>query len=265
MLKRIISAVVALSIVIPLIILGGKYIAVGCGIAAILAYKEIIDLKVSHKKIPEIVQLLGMIIMLLIIYADMDGYSIFFGITYRGIGLFLITMLVPTLFFKNEDYTTKDAFYMIGTILLLSTLFNGLILLRNLDIYLLVYILLIAIASDTFAFAIGKLFGRHKIAPAISPKKTWEGAVGGLVGGTLIATIFYSFMVSPNGFQIKYVLLSAILSIIGQIGDFVFSKIKRENKIKDFSNIMPGHGGILDRLDSIIFVILAYIVLSQMF
>ena len=93
----------------------------------------------------------------------------------------------------------------------------------------------------------------------ISPNKTWEGSIGGLICGSLVGAIIYKLFFGK--ITIKIIIITIILSIIGQIGDLVMSKIKRENEIKDFSNIMPGHGGILDRLDSSIFVFIAYMFL----
>jgi phosphatidate cytidylyltransferase len=116
--------------------------------------------------------------------------------------------------------------------------------------------MVICIITDTFAMLTGMLIGKHKACPKISPKKTIEGCVGGSIIGTAVSTIFYVNLVGK--FSVKLVLITLILTVIGQLGDLFFSKIKRENQIKDFSNIMPGHGGVLDRLDSLCFVIMAY-------
>ena len=95
------------------------------------------------------------------------------------------------------------------------------------------------------------------MCPKISPKKSWEGAIAGFIGGVIVALLVYSHLVAPITFM--------ILNIAGQIGDLVYSKIKRENEIKDFSNIMPGHGGVLDRLDSLSFVVFMYVLLIWTF
>lgn len=104
---------------------------------------------------------------------------------------------------------------------------------------LLIYLISITVFTDTFVYLIGLLIGKHKMAPEISPKKSWVGFVSWLIGGSIISLIVY-----------KIVILSICLTIVGQLGDLVFSKINRKNNIKDFSNIMPGHGGVLDGLDS---------------
>ena len=106
-------------------------------------------------------------------------------------------------------------------------------------------------------------FGRHKLIPHVSPKKTWEGSIGGSVIATVGVSIFYHYLVSPANWKI--VLGIFILSVMGQIGDLIFSKIKRENDIKDFSNLIPGHGGILDRLDSTIAIMLGYLIIYSLF
>jgi phosphatidate cytidylyltransferase len=106
---------------------------------------------------------------------------------------------------------------------------------------------------DTFAYFFGTAYGKHKLAPKISPKKSWEGAAAGFVGA-IISFYILDFVFSLN-LQIRYQLLFAsIVGIIGQIGDLAESKIKREFNIKDSSKILPGHGGFMDRLDSIMFV-----------
>ena len=130
------------------------------------------------------------------------------------------------------------------------------------DLYIFIYLLLITIMSDTFAYFVGRKFGKHKMCPSVSPNKTWEGFVGGLIISTIVSTLFYHFLVDEESILLL-ILITILLSIIGALGDLVFSSIKRHFGIKDYGNIMPGHGGVLDRLDSILFVILAFSYLSK--
>ncbi len=108
-------------------------------------------------------------------------------------------------------------------------------------------------ASDTFAYFIGRAWGRHKMAPSISPGKTWEGAVGGFFGG-LGATVLLAYIL---GIDIgwKLILLGCLIPVFAMLGDLAESKFKRSTGVKDAGSIIPGHGGILDRLDSILFVV----------
>ena len=123
----------------------------------------------------------------------------------------------------------------------------------------LIYILLITIITDTYAYIVGRLIGSHKLIPSISPKKTWEGLIGGTVFGTFIASVYFHSVVSFETPILIVLIMTSFLSLTGQIGDLFFSSIKRFYHKKDFSNIMPGHGGILDRLDSLLFVLMMFI------
>lgn len=127
---------------------------------------------------------------------------------------------------------------------------------------------LAAWGSDTCALFAGMLFGKHKLAPVISPKKTIEGAAGGVVGSTVLMVIYATAM--NHFFGVEMSMVSAVLigifgSILGQIGDLSFSIIKRNYGIKDYSHLLPGHGGILDRFDSVIFVAPVVEVLVRLF
>lgn len=257
--KRIISAVVASAILIPIIVLGGKYFAVGMGVLGILAYRELLNLKENAREIPFFIKLIGMALMLLLIFSEFDGFKVIYGLSYKALALVLLLLYIPTLFYKNNVYTTREAFYLTGIVLLLGLVFNSFILVRALSIYQLVYLIVICAVTDMFAMFTGMLIGRHKLCPKISPKKTIEGSIGGSLIGSTVGVIFYINLVGD--FSIKLVLFTLLLSIIGQLGDLFFSKIKRENEIKDFSNIMPGHGGVLDRIDSLVFVVLTYLII----
>lgn len=130
------------------------------------------------------------------------------------------------------------------------------------DMLYLLIILVAAMIQDIFAYFVGKLFGKHKLIPSISPNKTIEGAIGGFVAcvlGTLLTAFIYQQVLFATGiqFQIYYIrlaLIAVVLAVVGVMGDLAASVIKRQNGVKDFGNALPGHGGILDRLDSMVFV-----------
>jgi len=121
------------------------------------------------------------------------------------------------------------------------------------------------IGSDTVAFFIGKAWGRHHLAPRISPGKTWEGAIGGIFGAILVSLLFT--LSTPLYLPFNYwqaILLGLLVSIFGQLGDLVESLLKRNMGVKDSGRLIPGHGGFLDRIDSIVFagIVVYYYVLS---
>ena len=111
-------------------------------------------------------------------------------------------------------------------------------------------ILLMAVSNDTFGYIAGVNWGKHPMAPRISPKKSWEGLAGSYVGSALVASIAFAVMGSPWFWGIPF---AAVMVIASTAGDLVESVFKRRMGVKDMSNILPGHGGMMDRLDSILF------------
>ena len=259
--KRVISAVVALAIVIPLYLIGGIPYRLGVALLAALAFKETLDLKESHNPYPTFITGLAFLGTELLVLLDNSGAYIYTGFSLMSTSLIFLCLLIPTIFDEKNKYTTRDAFYLISTMLLIGIFFNLLISFRFAEKWLLVYLLLISTMTDTFAYIIGSLIGKHKIAPKVSPKKSVEGCIGGSIAGTAIASIFYYNVITSNINIFGLIAMSLFLTVLGQLGDLFFSKIKRENNIKDFSNIMPGHGGILDRLDSITFITYGYVLI----
>ena len=117
--------------------------------------------------------------------------------------------------------------------------------------------LLAAWGADTCALFAGMLFGKHKLAPVVSPKKTVEGAVGGVVGGAVLVLLAVLLMNALMGLEMPVwaaLVLGGVGAVLGEVGDLSFSIIKRQTSIKDYGHIFPGHGGVLDRFDSVLFV-----------
>ena len=141
-------------------------------------------------------------------------------------------------------------------------------LIENVGIYCLGLVLVTAWITDTFAYVVGSLIGKHKLIPEISPKKTVEGSIGGIVF-SMIGTMLYGLLISlftditPN--YIVLAIAGLILSVISQVGDLIASLIKREHNVKDYGSILPGHGGIMDRFDSILSVSTATMIISLIF
>jgi phosphatidate cytidylyltransferase len=118
--------------------------------------------------------------------------------------------------------------------------------------------------SDSFAYFIGIKFGKHKILTSVSPKKSWEGFIGGLAGA-LSGFAFLGYYLLPDVPFVHLLIMGIIVAVFGQLGDFAESKLKRDSGIKDSSSILPGHGGILDRFDSLMFIspiIFIYLILN---
>lgn len=159
-----------------------------------------------------------------------------------------ITLILLIYFLFNKNSNVVNIGTTLFGILYIPFLLFHVSYLDNTKYIWLVFI--IAYGTDTFAYFTGNIFGRNKLCPKISPNKTIEGSIGGILG-SLLLTISYSIFMNIDPLW-KLSVLSIITSIISQIGDLVASKIKRETGIKDFGKIIPGHGGIIDRFDSII-------------
>lgn len=252
--KRVISAIVALAIFIPLIILGGMWFKVAATILAVLGMKEFLSLPGEERR-PRYVDMILYALVILLVFIDKNR------ITY-----YLLTILLPMLAViycnDNKKYNADNAFKLIGMTILVGTIFHQFTLIRNEGLMKFIYLFLITTLTDTYAHLGGTLIGKHKLAPKISPNKTWEGSIIGGIFGTLCAATFYFIFVDGTVNILGLLIITLFLSSLGQLGDLFFSAVKRNHSIKDFSNIMPGHGGVLDRLDSIIFVVIGYILLS---
>ncbi len=266
--QRVMTAAVLVAIVLVLFLIPSNFarivMALVSAIASTLAYKEIIDLRESKKNpYPFMMKVIGFVSMILIVFNSLSTSSLYTGISSLSVCLVILILIIPSIFDKKGKYTTKDAFYLIGTTIMIGLFFNILMLLFFVNKWLLLYLLLIGTMTDTFAMLIGCLIGKHKLIPDVSPKKSVEGSIAGSLVATIIASIYYYNVVTSGINLIVLIVMTLILSVLGQLGDLFFSKIKRENEIKDFSNLMPGHGGILDRFDSMTFIVFGYIIIMN--
>ncbi|MBI4651174.1 phosphatidate cytidylyltransferase [Candidatus Desantisbacteria bacterium] len=187
---------------------------------------------------------------------------IFTGL-FLGCVFFIFTHdLLKRMRFKSEFNTPVSTLLKTVGVNFLSVIYIGwflnyAVLLRKISPHMILFPLIITWANDTGAYAIGRLFGKHKLAPKISPNKTWEGSIAGICSGMITVAIF-KFAVNGTKFftdisYAEFLLAGIIISIAGQIGDLFESYIKRKCKVKDSGNLIPGHGGLLDRIDSLIF------------
>ena len=169
----------------------------------------------------------------------------------------VITYMLIVSVFSGKAFTVETAALSGATTVYISFGFTAMVLLRDMPYGQYIYFLpfIISWMTDTFAYFSGMLLGKHKLIPSVSPKKTVEGAIGGTLFGVLL-TLLYGFIVgqvsdaSPNYLAIGIVAL--VVSLLSQCGDLIMSLIKRKFEIKDYGKLFPGHGGVLDRFDSII-------------
>ena len=258
--KRIVSAIVMILLFIPFLLLGDYFYLVLGGLLGVISLWEMMRLE---KHIPLYMQFLSYIICLLLIIYKHDSKDYFDMVNFPIlISMFFIYSFSIIINKDIKKYNYKDSLWLLDVTLMIGFMFNSFVKVRYIGLYQVIYCLLIATMTDTFALFGGKLFGKNKLAKEISPNKTVEGSIIGTIFGTIIASVFYYLLIGDKSLII-IILLTFVLSIFGQFGDLFFSSIKREHKIKDFSNIIPGHGGVLDRLDSLLFIILGFLLYSM--
>lgn len=259
--KRIISAIVMLAIFIPLLIIGGVPFKILGAVASLLAIYELLDIREKRKSFPLFLKLVTYIITVILTLHNTSSTVLNYTIDYRYLTFIIFFYLISMVLVNDrKKYNINDAFHLIGSTLFIGMSFNLIIQLRNYSIFYVIYIFLITTMTDMFAMEVGKRIGKHKMVPEISPKKTWEGSIGGVIMGTFIPSVFYYQVIGTSNVLVL-VLTTMVLSIVAQFGDLSFSSIKRYYDKKDFSNLIPGHGGILDRLDSVIFVVLVFVII----
>ena len=251
--QRIITAVIALLIFIPLLVVGGNLFSILVVAMGLVGMSEFLTMKRKLLISPEAIVAFMAVACLLV----PSNWINFFpnGIFYSGFYFFTLVLLGYTVVSRN-----RFSFDDVGAIIL-GAIFSGLgfhymIYARQESLWMILYAFLITWITDSGAYLIGRQIGRTKLAPHISPNKTWEGSIGGTVSAVIIVGIYLFFKqgVFPYGF-LTMLGITVFLSIGAQFGDLIESAFKRHYGVKDSGKILPGHGGILDRFDSILLVL----------
>lgn len=251
-LTRLISGIVLLAITIFLVICGGNLLFIAITLISFIGLFELYRVLNLEKSSLGYLGYLAAAVYEWLIWTNESQYFSLFTIC------FLLALMAFYVFHFPKYVIEQAAMIFLGVfyvVVMLSYIYQ----VRQLtDGYLLVWLIFIgAWGSDTCAYAIGKVFGKHKLPSKLSPNKSIEGCIGGIVGAALIGFLYgmickeqITQVTSP---QLAMAVIGGASSIISQIGDLTASAIKRNHEIKDYGNLIPGHGGILDRFDSIIF------------
>lgn len=249
---RLVSGIILLAITITIVFFGGNILFATLFAISLIGSMELYRIIKIHKSFPGILGYGAGIIFYGILYFNLEQYQMFFFIIYLMLLMFAYVFSFPTYTTEQIAITFLGLFYvniMLSYIYQVRMLEDG---------ALIVWLIFIgAWGSDTCAYCVGMLFGKHKIAPKLSPKKSLEGCIGGVVGAALLgmgyAAIIQNRLVGIENPLFVFAVIGAASSVIAQIGDLAASAIKRNHDIKDYGTLIPGHGGILDRFDSIIF------------
>jgi phosphatidate cytidylyltransferase len=251
--QRILTAVLAAAIFLPFVIYGGLPFTIFVYLLASIALHELLKMKkISLLGFPGIVSL----VILWVLLIPNSYITILDDINFSKAELALMALLLLltyTVVTKNK-FTFDDVGFVVIAIFYLGIGFYFLIETRNIGLELVFYALILIWVTDSGAYFVGRAMGKNKLWPEISPNKTIEGAVGGVIFAILFSWIYHYF----TGVLDNYIVVSFMtifLSVFGQIGDLVESALKRHYQVKDSGTILPGHGGILDRFDSLLFVL----------
>lgn len=246
--KRVMSAIVAIPLLVLFTLCGGIIFKIGvAAITGIALYEYVHAYSESDNKAIVSILLIGFIIDYTLIFTK--------GLNACLPVIFLVTIFSMAAPIFSRKYNVVSSAVTITGFIYIICFFSFLILIRdhNHGSYLIWIVFIIAWCCDTFAYYTGKTFGRTKLCPSVSPKKTVEGSIGGILGSVL-GLMIYAYITKKVDFEAYQLILLGITgSIVSQLGDLSASLIKRHMGIKDYGNIMPGHGGILDRFDSILF------------
>lgn len=242
LLKRSLSGIVLLIIIYFALSLGGTSLALFTFVLSVVGFKEYSD--AFKTKDIEVLKLTGYLSSFLYLIKNLK-------LTNMSYTFIIFISLIFSLFVLvlDQKIDVIDISLTILGSLYIPFLFQHIFLLDGQKYIWLIF--LTAWGSDTFAYLVGNLFGKRKLYPELSPNKTVEGSLGGIIGSGVLCILFGIYIKSSN--LIILFLLGSFCSIISQLGDLTASKIKRYTGVKDFGYIIPGHGGILDRFDSILF------------
>lgn len=237
---------------LAVIFLGGYFIKYGIMVISLLGLFEYFKAAKRKNVNPLSIYIYAFCV---IYYVLLNNEASFKSILLFIVPAVLILLCIPVL---NNKYNFVDVAVSVLGFIYIPVFFSFIVLtdMKMYGRYLVWLIFLSSWGCDTFAYYSGKLLGKHKLCPKISPNKTTEGSIGGFLGSVIICAIFGILIKYNAGINIQiyhYVILGAISGIICQFGDLAASSIKRYVQIKDYSHIIPGHGGILDRFDSILF------------
>lgn len=253
---RIITAIVALCLFVPVLYVGGIVFQIVAALLGIIGVFELFKMKgLKMQSFEGVLAIIGIIFLVLPVkdwFFFMPQTTTNFTLFYIVVLLFLISSVL-----SKNTYTLDEAAFPVLVTLYVGVGFSNLVLAREQGLVILFYALLVVWTTDIGAYFIGMMLGKNKLAPTISPNKSIEGSIGGTLSAVVVSAVYFYFFAPTTYFHHSWIIMllfTVVFSIVGQMGDLVESAYKRHYGVKDSGKILPGHGGILDRFDSLLFV-----------
>lgn len=243
--QRIITAIVLIALFVPCLVLGGIPFALLMVFMGCMSTFELLSICNHPKAKIYLYPLIGLYLLLSLLLPST------LLVPSEYIMLFLLILVICGVFDASMSMNRLSYYFMASTLVAFG-IHMTYHMRMNLSVYYLVLLAFATLGADTGAYFAGRTFGKHKLNVRLSPNKTVEGSIGGIILGGLLGSAYGILMKLSLPIYI-IIMISFVLASTGQIGDLTFSSIKRTFEVKDYSQIFPGHGGVLDRFDSIIF------------
>ena len=249
--QRLLSGILLVILVVVTLYYGGIVTLLVTGAVSLIGMYELLKVIGKERSALAVVAYSGAILYYFLLWLNLEQFILPLILLLLILFLFVYVFGYPRFHINDVTMAFFSLFYvavMLSCIYRIRVLENG--------GYLVGLVFLSAWGNDTLAYCAGRLFGRHKMSPLLSPKKTIEGGIGGVLGAGLLGALYglagQHFIVADSGLIWTFAVICAAGGLISVVGDLGASAIKRNYNIKDYSNLIPGHGGILDRFDSII-------------
>ena len=266
---RVITGLILAASLVTSLLFGGLILEVVVAVVAVVALGEFYCMfwPGRSRLLLKAIGLLSALPLLFFGFLPLECRS---GVSLAAFGLGIPALLALLAFLVdygrgNEEAKLEDyAMLLLGVVYIPFMLFLAL----RFSMHEQFLIIVAVVASDTAAYYTGCTFGKHKIWPRVSPKKSWEGAIGGFIACIIVTALMGTFFVGKQPHAsgvVAWMCIGALLNIAAQLGDFFESALKRSKNVKDSSTLLPGHGGLLDRIDSLLFAAPAYAFITVIF